>query len=795
MKRKNMSFLAFAVILLSSTVVASQNPPTIYSQGTVEYDRDATIILRGIRIDSFTPPQDIESWVDSYVANHQYAKAVTLSDMHQYAVWWYGYDFRSDSGTWMGWTFSQLRTLLDRFHHYGWKVGLESTAIAWEDQDEYYYVQRHKEIAFTDANGMRATGIDDSLNFEKNPGRNKIIPDWFRNFTDSLRGITNQRLIDVYTTRLRQMVLDGLEWDFWFGTDGWNGLNLQGYTWSLSNKNDFYSHSPQEQSEWGNWTSSSMLPQSWNTMDSIARANSIIDNSTRLNNWNSFWQTRFSQLYAQIRNALVNAGRPGPFYLIGTVDLSSEPGSSGNLSPFGMWNITMLSKCNAVDYFYVDVESTDRVGAKYAIGREAAYAAALAKMQDPTVEPIIGLQPVDWTGAKRPLWEVKQSYLAQATNHIWFNGTRHRVSNPEIVMLQYPDDTGWQGWSKEEEKELFNWIEAMAHILGDFTPLWLGPTYPIPDTKSGALGSAWSGINFTFAQWVWTTNIRDTPNFVDQSMGTFFLDEALGDSGSDLQSLSIRMLDELWSNDKLNLWYYECRGFDWTMSSVWGTYANKAEGYFHIVPQFGNSTTYEVLGNLTDPVARWIASGYEGNEYSIGDDVLSYRGIYLPKQGFVSIVSFTHDIQPRIAAGYFQDASTGRFLLTHMPSGSGPQNYKKILPRSITNKMLYWVSKCPINSSEPLMDMKILNSSGAILIAMSNQRDVGDDPGSPEGWTLNATLSIDAPALSLGDPSRYIIYWASGWNGSNFYTTANWDKVQVSLEGMADVLVITPRNT
>lgn len=784
-----LSLLMFSSFLAVADLIAQTNIP---SSGFVYY-RFLTIILRNKDVQTGVP-SNINNWVDSYVSNHSYATAITISDMHQYGVWWYGYSFKPSSGTWMGWTFVQLKTLIDRFHYHGWRVGLETTGIAWNSQQESNYIKNnHNELAFTDANGMRATGIDNSGNYEKNPGSGNVIPDWFAKFTsdDPTNGITaGSRLLDVYTARLKQMILDGLQWDFWFGTDGWNGFNLQGYNWNSATKSNCYSFGLQEENEWGNWTSASMLPSNWGSLNNIQRADAITQNSTRLNNWWYYWQVRFAQMYAQIRQVFIDAGRPGPFYLIGTADMSSEPENIGNLGPTGMWNMTLLDAYNSVDYFYDDVESTERVGANYAIGREAAYVGAVTKMQSSSIKPIIGLQPVYWTGIKRPVWEVKQSYLAQATNYVWYNGTRYRVSDPTIIMMQYPNDTGWLGWTKQEEDDLFEWIQKMAYLLKSAEPVWLGPVYPIPDLKSGTLGSSWAGINFTFSQWLWTRNIYNKPQFINESMGTFFLDEALGDSGPDLQGLYNRMVNEMWGTKKLNLWYYECRGMDWTIGKVWNGYGSEAANSFGITYSQGSSASYTVLSGLTDPVASWIASGYEGTTYLIdAANQYSYHGVYLPSSGLVNIVSFASDSPNRIAAGYFKNSSSSNFLLTHMPSGDGSQNYKQILPRSMINKMLYWVSNCPVNSSEPLIDLKVMNSSGAILIPMSNQRDVGSSMGSGSGWEISSVLTIDPNVLGLSNPSNYMVYWASG---SGSLGVSSWSSVSISLKGMADILVIEP---
>lgn len=201
------------IILLSSTLfinlsnASNQTTYTLQSNGTINQtaQTELTVILRGICITKLNPNKiEINSWVDSYVANHSYATAVTLVDLLQHGVWWYGYSFSNTSGTWMGWSFQQLKTMINRFHYNGWNVGLETTGVAWNNQQEYNYItKQHPELAFTDANGLRATGIDNITASTKNPGSNRVVPDFFAKFStdDPINNITaGTRLIDLTQT-------------------------------------------------------------------------------------------------------------------------------------------------------------------------------------------------------------------------------------------------------------------------------------------------------------------------------------------------------------------------------------------------------------------------------------------------------------------------------------------------------------------------------------------------------------------------------------------------------------------
>jgi hypothetical protein len=780
---------------------SSQTAITLQSSGTITQGSSATstgsapltVILRGICITDLNPNQmNISAWVDSYVANHSYANAVTISDMHQYGIWWYGYSFSQTKGTWMGWTFQQLETLIDRFHYDGWKVGLETTEIAWEGQQEYNYIETlHPELAFTNANGVSAAVTDNNTNY--------IIPDPFAVFAtpDPVNNITaGTRLIDLYTTRLTQMIKDGLSWDFWFGTDGWNGLNLEGYSWDSSNPAACYSFSQEEINEWATSqgiTSSSMVtiynvlgvaspipayvnaevsgtkyaavfqctatgtltalntftyspnganvklaiysgtsttPESllgqtnsvsvpasntakwyssnltssvavtagqdyWLSVEGSATiglyysgvTETMVDNSntfgafsnpfgtatssstsvtidaaynnqTRswgsisttqqasliinqyLNPWNEYWQGRFAQEYAQIKQAFINAGEsPNTFHVIGSADTSSVPDGGGNLSPAGMYNMTDMAQYNSLDYIYCDQEGASWGLGTYDLGPLQAFVGATIKMQNPSLNPIIGLQPVNWLETPYPLWEVEQEYLSQAVNYVWYNGIRYQVSVPNVIMMQYPNTTGWAGWSASDMNSLFSFINSTIASLQNANPVWLGPTYTIPDGYVGP-NFAFTYMNYSIAQWTWADNYAY--NTYNSEMGT----------------------------------------------------------------------------------------------------VLS--GATLPWSGTTE---------------------------------------------SIDNQM-YSANNCPVVSSKSLIDLKIFQAANSnIIIPMTDQYDVGDSFTIPS--SISTTLTINTTALGLTQPAQdYSVYWESAPN--TLMPLSSSGSVTVTLNGGADVLVISP---
>jgi len=105
------------------------------------------------------------------------------------------------------------------------------------------------------------------------------------------------------------------------------------------------------------------------------------------------------------------------------------------------------------------------------------------------------------------------------------------------------------------------------------------------------------------------------------------------------------------------------------------------------------------------------------------------------------------------------------------------------IPRSIINKGIYWVSRCPVNSSEPLLDLKIFRlADGTIFMTLMNLKNFGVD--------IPSTLKINAFELGLSDPSNYFVYWQST---RKEISVSDWSNLSVTLSGSADILVIEPR--
>lgn len=781
------TFILASTLFINVSNASNQITYTLQSNGAIiseKEENELIVILRNTCIFGGSQESIIEK-VDNFVENHPYITAVTISDMHQYGVWWYGFSFSKTEGTWMGVTFTQLKTMIDRFHHYGWKVGLETTGIAWNGQQEYNYItNEHPELAFTDANGLRATGIDNITALTKNPGYNKVIPNFFAKFAtdDPINNISaGSRLIDIYTERLTNMIKDGLDWDFWFGTDGWNGVSNQGYYWNSATANKCYGFSVEEQNEFGNW-SKAILPINWDNMNQTQKAYATISNQTILNNWWYYWQIRFAQMYAQIKQAFIDAGQTADtFHTIGSADISSAPGNPGYLCAAGMYNMSLLAEYNSIDYFYVDQEWANPAGT---LGQNQAYVGAVVKMQNPELNPIIGLQPQDWKGVQYNLDILKQEYLAQAVNYVWYNGLRFRVSQPNVIMLQY----SYGNLTRNEISELFNFIQTTVNLLSQSQPLWLGPVYATPNAIS-FMGNAWYQMNYSFAQWAWTANLQKNPDYINSEMGTVLMDEALQDSGPNLEGLNDRMIN-LWENGELNIWYWENSGRDWGMSCVWAPsstpYVSSIEeqisNTFHITRLYGNSNIYTVLTQAQNSEASKITSGYEATKYYLGSSTAYVHGVYVADPSFTTLASFTDDNPDRVAIGYYKNKTSSNFLLTHMAN---------MLPKALVNRMLYTMCGSPINSTESLVDLKILSSYGDYIIPMTNMRDFTTTTAPMTNLKISTTLSIDAVTLGLGDPSSYNVYWA---NSNEKVSVTSWKSIPIELVGMADLLVISLLN-
>lgn len=244
------------IIKTIGTISSARAPPT----PSAGYQDNAThqFIIRGPWIGD----QTTAAQVDAYVAANSYATGVMLGDGSNDILSVISYTGWNASQPWSpngGITYGQLQTVINRFHYYGWKVILISATqiIEWADpaSTNYYTVQHPELIA---VNGLRQRY--DQIN----PGSIRL--NFFATYTtpDVAHNITvGKSLMDVYCQRLSQMISDrSLQWDGWFGADGWNGLTNDGMFWVMSNAasnglgttapDQWYFGDEQSLNEWGN---------------------------------------------------------------------------------------------------------------------------------------------------------------------------------------------------------------------------------------------------------------------------------------------------------------------------------------------------------------------------------------------------------------------------------------------------------------------------------------------------------------------------------------------------------------
>jgi len=779
------SLLILSVIsLVGINIYASQNPLTLQSVGVISYP-SVTFILRYVWIGAMKTASD----VDRYVAEHPWGNAILLTDGSDGILWvinYTGYEpdkaYSKDNFGRLGPTYAQLKEVIDRFHYHGWKVIYSAANTPTKTGNPWiwnYINDTHRELAFTDGNGEKV-GLEGGGG---NPSK-KLIPNFFAKYAtaDLERNISvGERLIDVYTSRLKQMIQNGaFKWDGWFGVDGWNGFTggWSGNLWWLattdqpwertigtSDNSCWVDASFQAIDEWANssYVPDGFPPANWAVWNNVERATWIRSNANL--EWWNYWMDRFARMYAQIRQVFVDT-RPPEWY-VGTIlsqDTSSTWADNGINNPAGMENLTAFAEYNSFDHYYIDCEWNDDL-----LQRRQAYVAGLVKSKIPEAHVIMG------TGLRETIWLSKQEILAQMQTYVWKNGSRYKAVDSSWVLIWSPTTTTWDD-NTYHGQELANWIVAMNQLFSqNIEPVWLGPVDVLSIYHRGN-GLGYPSINFTFAQFADVLNIKNHPEYVVPDWGTIFLD-AIRAPGTGVALGIFDWVLRLFATNQLNVLYHGY-GYDAQFSNtIFGEGEIESEATFHLRnPGVGSTTSVYVLddSSINDPIARWIASGYFGNNYSVDEE-----GALAAGGGFVPIINFNDNF---VELGLFYNTTSGRFFYGRSWSALSWTPTVRI-PRAIINRGIYWVSMCPINTSEPLIDLKIFRlSSGTIVIPIMNLKDFNSN--------LSFTLRVNATMLGLGDPSEYIAYWQSDRNGMNYLTVSNWNSMQITLENAADVLVI-----
>lgn len=776
----------------------------IQSYGTISYpslssDLSLTVILRALTLSEVDPSINITQYVDWYVGNYTFAQnmIVVLSDLHPEAMIKYPKEFNQTCGAWdgTGWSWVQIKALIDRFHSYGWKVWMSTTGIAWDNQWMYNYItQQHPELTFADANGYRANNGEPAAPVGNTLGNksvwyNCLIPDFWAKYatSDSNLGIaTGSRLIDIMTTKLGQMIAAGLQFDGWEPTDGWNGWNLQGYNFpDFTNPIDSYSFSPQETDEWANDTTSGYglptigIPSGWNGWNITQRSSWILYTANNL--WHEWWCYRFSQMYLEIKNAIKNNNpNPEPFYSIVGAD-GSCMWTSGNLGGQGLLNFTMVANDGSIDRFQVDPEVTRSEQPKL-----DAWVAALVKSKDARLTPLIGIQATSWADnvTASPLWQLEQQYLAQVQDYVWFNGVRYHACNITDFSLQYPPsipagNVNWatSSWNNTAIHDLFSFIQSTIGYFINGSPVYLGPTLVLPYIYDGYAGQVFPNwINYTIAQFADTYNLQKSNSYITSGMGTILFEESSAYLYPLPQSEQ-NIVDNMFANGSLNV-IIGANGMGYLspgahVSSIWSSGSeSEVASTLKLNAVSGDVINGCVLSDIQDSVAQWIASGYAGVTYSSAYTYTSGIG-FIPIEG-----DSTNNV---VNIGIYYNASSGNFL--YMTDWYPIQQ--------LINRAIYWASMSPINASEPMLDYEVFKlSNGTMVIPMMNHNSaISTWSGEP----ISLTLQINPTMLGLGAISNYVFYWANDWKGQNVMTFSNWNNISVTLNSMAGVLVIAEK--
>jgi hypothetical protein len=829
MKRRVL-LVSMAVVLLvvsiSASICAVGTFKTIQSQGTINYNPyPLTVLLRGLTLTNVNPSQNLTQYVNNYVGNYTFAQntIIIFGDLHIGGILQYPKQFNATYGTWAdcGLTWNQLETLIDAFHSHGWKVWWGGTDIAWDNEWVQSFIRQNPELGFTDANGYTANDVTTNGAGNGKPSGNKagnktvssdaLIPDVWANFTAAVPSLgiaNNTRLIDVIATKLGQMIGAGLQFDGWMPSDGWNGFNIWGYNFPGSGSGG-YSFSYQEETEWQKDTISGFglpsigQPSGWSSWNITQRANWIITNTTASNVWHEWWCYRFSKMYLQIKNTIKNNNpTPQNFYTMVGADGSCQ-WASGNLGSQGLLNFTMVANDVSIDRFQVDPENT-YVTPKYdEMPKEDAWVAGLVKAKDPRLTPLIGIQATSFYDSVTavPLWDMEQQYLAQVQNYVWFNGTRYSACNRTDISLQYPPENppssgiNWatSSWNNTAVHALFNFIDSVSSIFlrKDLTPAYLGPTLVLPYAYDGWVGQVFpNSINYTFAQFADQYNLQKSNSYIASGMGTILLDQA--NLFSSLSQGQQNVIDNMFANGTLNVISVFCNGQNDPVAQISSMFISGSES--KVVSTFklnfatGSSTIANILNqsNIQNSIAKWIASGYNWKSWSTSSTSVTWYGVYQTLSGFIPIANFTDN---RISIGIYYNASSGKFLYMDNPFGcANINNFGPLAPEQVVNRAIYWASNSPINSSQSMIDYKVFKlGDGTIVIPMMNHNCTTYSTWN--GKQISSTLQINAAQLGLGNPSNYNIGWVGGYPTS----ISSWSSVPITLNGMAGVLIITPK--
>jgi hypothetical protein len=818
MKKRMLTIVSITIFLTVSTLfinpgnASNQIAYTIQSSGTITDSnvepQSLKVILRHLGNPMPQWTNDINGNVDNWVRSYPWieggAVVIEVGDVAQ-ILWfnqsgWKGHSFNTTNGVISNecpWTFNQLQTLIDRFHYHNVRVVLGIIGFAkpgsdWTNSDIWGWVNAtRRELLFKHPDSS-IFGIKNNQFFSPAP------LNWFANFTsyDPASGATKgQTLYDLFITRLGETIDAGLQWDGIFGSEGWGSVGILGggsnSTWidASADALDQWTNSPEMFHPKG-------FPSDWTNYTALQKVTWIQNNANM--DWRGYWGYRYAKdLFANVHD-MIESKRPSEWFVgdIFSPDVSWMDPNRG--ATWGGWssevgyNATWLGKyCSSSSYLYfVDSETCfgGQLGQQAELGKIQAYTAASVKGSDPRFHTIIGMQLYQLS--QNPLWIAKQEWLAQAQDYVWVNGSRYSAVDRSYCMIQYPD--GDNGYLRSIWNDLFAWISNMVNVMNNVEPINLGPTYFAGIRTAGVQYWDLENLNYTFAQWAFADNYQNNPQYFNTQMTALYIPSTwYAIQGGSLTGWQNTTLNNF-KNGEINVIFtinnWGNSQYSMLGQVAFGTSASEEAtmAMFHLQNQeiTGSDNNVKIPSSIDDPTAGWLASGYLNKEYTISGMYGPYRG-YKAANGYHDISTFTQSGASNL--GIYYNSTSGRFLYLCLTSTANM--FQNNIPSEIINRGINWASNSPINSTDALADYKVFSKTdGSIIVPMMNHRDMGssDDWGVP----MTTTLSFDSAKLGLDDIANYNIYWAS--NPSGTITASNWNSVQVSLIGMADVLVIQP---
>jgi hypothetical protein len=791
-----MTILLVSTLFIDAGNASTQAIYTIQSSGTIfraaNNQESIEVIVRHLGNPMPNWRSNISAEVTEWVATQPWVKGgAVIIDVEDVApILWYnqdgynGYIFNNTYGTWSacGWTFSEIETLIDSFHANNVRVVLGITAIckdsinsAWSSNVYQWIANEHPELAFTHPNGELYLSAE---------GGHSAPLNWFANFTsdDSVSGaIKGESVVQLFDTRLTEMINAGLEWDGIFGSEGFGSVGVWGGP-NASNAT-FIDATAQSMNKWASWTSI-MLPNEWSNMDTDEHIQWVMKNASM--NYQEFAGYMFaSNLFAPIHDT-IQAVRQSSGFFVGLIFSPDETWQDtkrsalwGGWSPEVGYNATFLAEyCGGSSYiYYVDTEGTDW---SRSMAQAQAYTASSVKSSNLNFNVVIGLHTLNNNGQIAPMSWLYKEYLAEACSYVWVGGQRYATTNPRMIVIQYPDNSSEKGYFRSDLDEFFEWAGNIQSVLSISSPSYLGATYVFSSTRQTYGDMAWSSLNYTVLQWTEFNELSNKPQNLNWTMNTLYLPQVSIRSMGSLANIQDQLLYAL-ANGSLSIIvnsetnYMDAGILKEGLFS--GSSTSNSLSTFHVstpsVWKADNST--EIL-TQTDNNAKWIVGAYTGNKYTIplnkwcsSAQAFNLRGHYAAND-FIEISKFSSS--GLIQLGIYHNSSSGNFLYG--------QDFS-MLPADMVNRGIYWTTNSPVICDNSLIESVVyISSKGGIAIPMWNMQDDSQ---------LLTSININATEIGLSDVSHYVFSWAS--NPAATWTETSWSGISATINNGADTLIVS----